>query len=146
MRDTAGSAAAPRARCRNCLLWGSFMLNLPLRFTSLDHLVGAQQYRCWNSDANRSGGLEIYDELEFGWLFDWQIGRLGTAENFIHVGGGASKTGRNTRAIGDETAGLCNLPFRKARWQVGLRCKCHDAGVLTIEHGVRQDNQSASVR
>src|SRR5262249_43745048 len=26
----AGSAAAPAARCRNCLRWGSFILNLPL--------------------------------------------------------------------------------------------------------------------
>ena len=29
MRDTAGSAAAPAARCRNCLRWGSFMASLP---------------------------------------------------------------------------------------------------------------------
>src|SRR5262245_59919239 len=29
-RDTAGSAAAPAARCRNCLRWGSFILNRPL--------------------------------------------------------------------------------------------------------------------
>src|SRR5439155_22081032 len=29
MREAAGSAAAPAARCRNCLRWGSFMLSLP---------------------------------------------------------------------------------------------------------------------
>src|SRR5262245_35611145 len=29
MRENAGSAAAPAARCRNCLRWGSFILNLP---------------------------------------------------------------------------------------------------------------------
>src|SRR5215475_2229755 len=28
--DTIGSAAAPAARCRNCLRWGSFILHLPL--------------------------------------------------------------------------------------------------------------------
>src|SRR5262245_37391673 len=28
-RETAGNAAAPAARCRNCLRWGSFILNLP---------------------------------------------------------------------------------------------------------------------
>src|SRR5262249_45633778 len=29
IRDTAGRAAAPTARCRNCLRWGSFMAILP---------------------------------------------------------------------------------------------------------------------
>src|SRR5215831_12501208 len=29
MREAASSAAAPAARCRNCLRWGSFILNLP---------------------------------------------------------------------------------------------------------------------
>src|SRR5262245_42987940 len=31
MRETAGSAAAPAARCRNCLRWGSFMASLSER-------------------------------------------------------------------------------------------------------------------
>src|SRR5262249_46376840 len=33
MRETAGSAVAPAARCRNCLRWGSFMRSLPIVFT-----------------------------------------------------------------------------------------------------------------
>ena len=44
MVDTAGSAAAPAARCRK-FRRGSFILNLPLAFTSLDHLVGAGEPR-----------------------------------------------------------------------------------------------------
>src|SRR5262245_32087144 len=45
--DTAGSAAAPAARCRN-LRRGSFIFEPPYYyFTSFDHLVGEQQYRCW---------------------------------------------------------------------------------------------------
>src|SRR5215471_18536890 len=39
MRDTAGSAAAPAARCRK-FRRGSFIVERP--FTSFDHLVGAQ--------------------------------------------------------------------------------------------------------
>src|SRR5215471_3807929 len=100
---------------------------------SFDHLVGAHQYRRWNCDADRSGSLEIYNELEFGWLFDGQISRLGAAENFIHVGGRPPETSGNTRAIGDETAGLCDLLLRKKRRQVRRGCECHDARVLTIE-------------
>src|SRR5215831_15131649 len=41
----ARSAAAPAARCRNCLRWGSFILNPP--FTSFDHLVGDGEQRAY---------------------------------------------------------------------------------------------------
>src|SRR5262249_32109575 len=95
--------------------------------------VGAQQYRRWNCDADRSGSLEIYNELKFGWLFDGQISRLGAAENFINVGGRPPETSGNTRAIGDETAALRDLLLRKKRGQVRRGCECHDARVLTIE-------------
>jgi hypothetical protein len=46
-----------------------------------DHLVGAQQYRRWNCDADRSRSLEIDDKLECGWLFNRQIGGLGASES-----------------------------------------------------------------
>src|SRR5262249_36570896 len=45
IRDTAVSAAAHAAKCRNCLRWGSFILNPPSPFTSLAQLVCEQQYR-----------------------------------------------------------------------------------------------------
>jgi hypothetical protein len=42
MLDTAGSAAAPAARCRK-FRRGSFIFEPPSRFTSLDHLVGERK-------------------------------------------------------------------------------------------------------
>src|SRR5262249_47120662 len=39
------------ARCKNCLRWGSFMLNLP--FTSFDHFVGAGEQRWRDDEAKR---------------------------------------------------------------------------------------------
>ena len=81
----------------------------------LDHLVGAQQYRRWNCDADRFGGLEIYDKLKFGWLFDRQIARLCASEYFIDVRGRTPETSGYARAIGDQTTGLCNLLLRKER-------------------------------
>src|SRR5262249_43828031 len=42
--DAAGSAAAPAARCRNCLRWGSFILTLPLASHHSTPLVGAAGY------------------------------------------------------------------------------------------------------
>jgi hypothetical protein len=49
---------------------------------SLDHLVSAKEDRSWHRNADRSRGLEIDDELEFGDLLDRQVGGLGAAQDF----------------------------------------------------------------
>src|SRR5262245_129001 len=60
---TAGSAAAPAARCRNCLRRGSFTLNLPLPLTSFDDLVGACEQRRWHVEAKCLRGLEVDNQF-----------------------------------------------------------------------------------
>ena len=42
----------------------------------LDHLVGKHEKVVRDVDAEQLGGLEIDDQLEFGRLHDWQVGRL----------------------------------------------------------------------
>jgi hypothetical protein len=51
--------------------------------TSPDHLVGAQQDRCWQPDADCFGSLEIEDKLEFRGLLDRNIGRFGALEYLV---------------------------------------------------------------
>src|SRR5258706_2977613 len=46
----------------------------------LDHLVGASKQWQGNRDAERLGGLEVDDQLDFYHLLDRQIGRPGTLE------------------------------------------------------------------
>jgi hypothetical protein len=43
-----------------------------------DHLIGAREHRRRNFEAERFGRLEVDHQLEFGRLFDRQIGRVGT--------------------------------------------------------------------
>src|SRR2546427_9272447 len=46
-----------------------------------DHLVGEREQIVGDFDAERSGGLEVDHELEFGRLQDWQVGGVFALEN-----------------------------------------------------------------
>src|SRR5262245_16235184 len=78
MRDTAGSATAPAARCKN-VRRGSFILEPP--FTSFDHLVGAAEQHRRDCQAKRLSGPEIDDELELRRLLHREVGGLFALEN-----------------------------------------------------------------
>src|SRR6476660_9602499 len=98
MRDMAGSAAAPAARCRK-FRRGSFILNPPSLFTFArssrrrvtetipgpDHLVGATDQWQRHCDAERLSGLHVDDQLESRGLLDRKLGRLLTFENWTCV-------------------------------------------------------------
>src|SRR5262245_36309481 len=84
IRDTAGSAAAPAARCRNCRR-GSFIFEPPSQFTSLDHLVGEQLDRVRHLNAERPRRLHVDDELELAGLQNRQVGGLRALEDSTGV-------------------------------------------------------------
>jgi hypothetical protein len=50
---------------------------------SLNHLVGACHQRRGHSHAHRISGLEVDHQLELGRLFDWDVGDLDAAEEFL---------------------------------------------------------------
>src|SRR5262245_66352562 len=117
MRDTAGSAAAPAARCKNCLRWGSFIFEPP--FKSFDHLVGELLEMQWHVEAERLGGLEIDHQLELAGLEDGQIGRLRTLKNLPGIKAGLAPRFRPAAAVPDESAGGGELgPFVNPRGRV----------------------------
>src|SRR5260370_20356684 len=58
--------------------------------SSFDHLVGAQQDRGGERDADRFGGLQVEDKLELRRLLDRQLGCFCPAREPVHVVGGAS--------------------------------------------------------
>src|SRR6516162_1057496 len=56
-----------------------------------DHLGGAQHDRWGYGKAERLGGLEVHDHLEFCRKLHRKIARLLAAQNAIDIGGGTTK-------------------------------------------------------
>jgi hypothetical protein len=52
----------------------------------LDHLVCGGQQRFRDGDAERFGGLEVYEEFDFRGLLDREVGGLVALENSAGVG------------------------------------------------------------
>src|SRR5215510_7614418 len=72
----------------------------------LDHLVRPVQHRLWNREAERFRRLEINHELKLGWLFNRQVGGLGSLQDSVHVVCDAPVDIRKVRSVVHEPAGL----------------------------------------
>src|SRR5262245_779815 len=133
MRDTAGSAAAPAARCKNCLRWGSFIFEPP--FKSFDHLVGELLEMQWHVEAERLGGLEIDHQLELAGLEDGQMRGLHTLKNLPGIKAGLAPGFRPAAAVAHQSAGGDEFgPFVDRRDRVA-RGQCYKP----LAHDLEED-------
>src|SRR5262245_36086321 len=110
MRDTAGSAAAPAARCSK-FRRRSFILVNPSSAFSLDHLIGAADKRERHRDAERFCGLHVDDQLEFRGLLDRQLRRLLTFENSTSINAERTVCVRNGGSAGAGLAKCAEPPI-----------------------------------
>ena len=108
---------------------------------SFDHLVGAQQERRRQLDADRFGGLEIDDQLKPGRLLDRQIGGLRTVENLRHVGGDAAQARLDMDSVGHEPARLDVGPEDEHRRKAVLKGQLRDVALVRGKQGTGQNEQ-----
>src|SRR5262249_57193847 len=76
------STPSVRAASWTILTEGTYALN-PKPFSWIDHLIRPGQQRGRDREAERPSGLQVDDELEFGWPLDREVAGFGTPEDLI---------------------------------------------------------------
>ena len=101
-----------------------------------DQLVGAQEKRFGDCQAEGLGGGQINDEVEFGRLLDRHIARVGTTQNLIDIIGGAPVQVREVCSIGHQTCRFDELPKPMHRWQSRAQRQCVDPDLIGVHEPV----------
>jgi hypothetical protein len=76
---------------------------------SFDHLVGAAKKRNWERDAERSGGLEIQDEIDFRGPLHGKIGRPLAFEDATGIDAKLTILLNSVRSVAHKAAGIDKL-------------------------------------
>src|SRR5215470_5610084 len=97
------------------------------RAASFDHLVGAGEESRGQVDAERLGGSEVDDEIEFGRLLDRDVPWLRPVHYLVHKIGGAAEQVREVWSIGHQTPCFDMLPKTVHRRQARAQRQDIDA-------------------
>src|SRR5713226_87502 len=103
----------------------------------LDDLVGPQQQRWRDRQAERLGGLEVDHQLELRGLLDREVGGLGALEDFVDVGCGAPPEIREIRPVGHEPTSIHEGSEAVDCRQSVLRYEFRDPASVRKEEGRR---------
>src|SRR5262249_22257258 len=119
--------------CRSEALMTGFDPLADISQPLLDHLVGAGEQRGWHVEAERLGGLEIHDELEFSRRLNREVLWSRPVQDSADVACRASNHIGQISAVADETTGLCKFPREVHSGQLVLGSKINDRSVLVQE-------------
>src|SRR6476660_10014178 len=101
-----------------------------------DHLIGTGEQRGRHFEAKRLRGFEIDHQLEFGWLLDRQVGRLGALENFSGVLASLAICSANVGSVAHQTTGGDELTREVNRRDCVARRQCYELKAPTEENRI----------
>src|SRR5262245_55179263 len=104
------------------------------RAASFDHLVGADEQRWWDFEAERPCSLEVDHELELGPLLHRQVSWFCSFEDFVDEAGRAVPHVFDASQIGEQATCLSHLPHSADQRQTVARRRRH--------RGTRSDESS----
>ena len=79
---------------------------IPIEGGLLDHLIGADQERRRNGEAQQFCSLAVDDQLKLRRLLDRQVGGFGALEDPVHISGGATDAVDRVVPVAHQTASL----------------------------------------
>src|SRR6516162_9905135 len=130
---------------------GVYMLIAPSRCirkltSSPDYLIGLEEERRGDGQAQFLRGLQVDDQLELHGLLHGQVGGLGTLQDLIHIPGYALELVRTAHPIADEAARLHKWPDAVHGRQAARGRELDEPPAVRKEHGgVRQDEERLRV-
>src|SRR5262245_33148176 len=107
--------------------------------SSLDHLVSTKQERLRNRDPERLRSSNVYNKIEFDWLFDWNLCGLRATQNLINIAGSASEEVGDVGSVRQQTSRFDEFPKRVHRWQSRAQGECIDANPIRVKDRIAHD-------
>ena len=107
----------------------------------LDDLVGSDQQRLRDGEAQSLRRLQIDQELEFSWLLYGKVSGLRTFQNSIHVVRCALVYGRKACPVGNEASGLNKVLVQRDHGQPVLCRQIEGLNPVLREPYILEDDQ-----
>src|ERR1700722_9309231 len=114
--------------------------------TSFDQLIGAKQETGRDFQPNRLRRIEIYDQLKFRGLLDWNVGGLCSAQYLHDHLSSLAVHFRKSRTISDQSTFLGVLSPLENAGQSQLREALNECATIDREEWARQKIDCLSAR